>query len=320
MEFKDKLNTISLKSPTGGRDIAAKPRILIFGAGVIGSVYAVLFSRAGYDVSVYARSGRLEALQTKGLLYSEKGRVKKAGVTVVPKLETGLRYDFVFITVRYDQAESALTEARKLCCGNIVTMVNNPFGFGRWEDILGKGRLLPAFAGAGGRIDGDGVLHFSLTPRLIQPTTFGEPDDQTSDRQKALRNIFRRSHIPCALSKDMTAWQKSHLAMVTALADGIYFDGGDNYSAAKNRRAMRFMCERLRGNFNALKKSGVKITPVKLNVFLVCPLWLTRFILKIVYGTKFAERVISSHANGAKGEMELLARHFGEAVKEGREL
>ena len=30
-------------------------RILIFGAGVIGSLYGALFAEAGYDVAVYAR-------------------------------------------------------------------------------------------------------------------------------------------------------------------------------------------------------------------------------------------------------------------------
>ena len=38
-------------------------RILIYGAGVIGSLYAVLFAEAGYDTSIYARGKRLELLK-----------------------------------------------------------------------------------------------------------------------------------------------------------------------------------------------------------------------------------------------------------------
>ncbi len=44
-------------------------KILIYGAGVIGSLYAVLFAEAGYDTSVYARGKRLEFLKKNGLLY-----------------------------------------------------------------------------------------------------------------------------------------------------------------------------------------------------------------------------------------------------------
>ena len=38
-------------------------RILIYGAGVIGSLYAALFAEAGYDTSIYARGKRLEFLR-----------------------------------------------------------------------------------------------------------------------------------------------------------------------------------------------------------------------------------------------------------------
>ena len=37
-------------------------RILIYGAGVIGSLYAALFAEAGYDTNIYARGKRLETL------------------------------------------------------------------------------------------------------------------------------------------------------------------------------------------------------------------------------------------------------------------
>ena len=38
-------------------------RILIYGAGVIGSLYAALFAEAGYDTNIYARGKRLEDLR-----------------------------------------------------------------------------------------------------------------------------------------------------------------------------------------------------------------------------------------------------------------
>ena len=47
-------------------------RILIFGAGVIGSLYGALLAEAGYDVSVYARGRRLESLTRDGLLYKRR--------------------------------------------------------------------------------------------------------------------------------------------------------------------------------------------------------------------------------------------------------
>ena len=72
-------------------------RILIYGAGVIGSLYAVLFANAGYDVSIYARGYRLEKLREKGLLYLENKSIKKAKVKLCSKLLDTDIYDFIFI-------------------------------------------------------------------------------------------------------------------------------------------------------------------------------------------------------------------------------
>lgn len=81
-------------------------RILIYGAGVIGSLYAALFAQAGFDTSIYARGKRLETLQTRRLLYAENRQVRKADVSVLSKLEDSDHYDFIFLTVRENQPES----------------------------------------------------------------------------------------------------------------------------------------------------------------------------------------------------------------------
>ena len=47
--------------------------------------------------------------------------------------------------------------------------------------VTGKGRIIPAFPGAGGSID-DGILNAGLTPALIQPTTFGEISERNTKR------------------------------------------------------------------------------------------------------------------------------------------
>ena len=66
-------------------------KILIYGAGVIGCWYAVLFSKAGYDTTVYARGKRLELFQKEGLRYETKGKVHKADVKIIERLENELK-------------------------------------------------------------------------------------------------------------------------------------------------------------------------------------------------------------------------------------
>ena len=82
-------------------------RILIFGAGVIGSLYGALLAEAGHDVSVYARGLRLESLKRDGLQYKYKGKIKTASIKVLSTIEPDDRYDFIFLTVREKCRHSA---------------------------------------------------------------------------------------------------------------------------------------------------------------------------------------------------------------------
>jgi len=58
-------------------------KLLIYGAGVIGSLYAAAFAEVGYNTTVYARGERLKAPRTLGLWYEKNGKVRKANVTVI---------------------------------------------------------------------------------------------------------------------------------------------------------------------------------------------------------------------------------------------
>ena len=297
--------SMSLKQPDRRIDLMRERyKLLIYGTGVIGSIYAVKLSNAGYDVSVYARGNRLQSLESKGLLYRENKAVLHASVTVLDKLNPTDVFDYVFVPIKYEQIETALTELSVNKSPNIVTMVNNPKGYAAWENLIGKGRLIPAFAGAGGWIE-DGVLHFAITPRIIQSTTFGEIDGAITDRLHVLAKIFQSCRIPYSISKNMDAWQKSHVALVVPLARAIYFDGGDNYTTAKNHKAIQLMSATLKRNFMTLKSKSIPITPSKLNIFRICPLWMMNVFLQAFYSTKLAATV-SSHVPYIKEEIMLL--------------
>ena len=126
------------------------------------------------------------------------------------------------------------------------------------ESICGKGRILPAFPGAGGGIQAD-VLDASLTPRLIQPTTFAEiSGEKTVKRTKALSALFRKAGIPYQQVPDMHLfWQLCHLAMVVPIADA--YEQADHPSeAGKDRKLMRQTAEQLRTEFPPFEKNPWK--------------------------------------------------------------
>ena len=283
-------------------------RILIYGAGVIGSLYAVIFSNAGYDVSIYARGPRLEKLRSKGLLYLENKNIKKARVKLCSKLSDTDIYDFIFLTVRNDQLKKALTELGTNKSKCIVTMVNNLFEYQELEKIAGMGRILPAFPGAGGSITDD-ILYASLTPRFIQLTTFGEITGVKTKRSKYLAKIFKKSKIPYKEIRDMYKWQLCHLAMVIPIADA-YYEAVCPKKVGLEKNILQKTAKRLKRNFIFLKKDLGEISPWKLNIFIVVPVKILAFALRFLFKSSFSDKFMYRHSMKARSEMIGLHREF----------
>ncbi len=279
-------------------------RILIFGAGVIGSLYAALLAEAGFDVSVYARGRRLENLRQDGLLYKSNAEIRKAPVKVLSKLEVGDLYDLVFLTVRENQLHAALEELRQNFSPTIVTMVNSLETYDQWEAICGTGRIIPAFPGAGGGFDG-GVLDAALTPRLIQPTTFGKTDG----RERALAGVLHRAKIPCQIVPDMHAWQLCHLAMVVPIADA-YYEAADREHAGRNAALMRKTAKQIRDNLSAIAARKIRLSPGKMQAFRLLPTPLVGWILGFVFQSSFGDRFMYRHSMKATDEMRQLHEQF----------
>ena len=286
-------------------------RILIFGAGVIGSLYGALLAEAGYDVSVYARGRRLESLTQDGLLYKRKGMIRRASVNILSRLEAKDCYDLILLTVRENQLHAALEELRQNVSPTIVTMVNSLETYDSWEAICGAGRIIPAFPGAGGGFDGN-VLDAALTPRLIQPTTFGK----TGGREKDLARVLHRARIPCQIVPDMHAWQLCHLAMVVPIADA-YYEAADPEHAGRDAALMRKTAKQIRDNLDAIAARKIRLSPGKIQAFRLLPTPLVGWILGFVFQSSFGDRFMYRHSMKAPDEMHRLHEQFYRWLEQG---
>lgn len=291
-------------------------RVLIFGAGVIGSTFGGLMALSGIDITILARNKRFNELQEKGLLlkrYNQR-EVQKININLISELEEDDIYDFVFVTLRKEQVAQSLQILNKNKSQNFVFMVNNPSGYDDWVNALGQERVIPAFPGSGGKIE-NGIVLYEIVSKFVQPTTVGELNGKTSSRLRELVNILKKSGFNVAISNKMDVWQKTHVAMVGPLGDVIYYDGGNNYTVSANSKAIHQMNLALNDNFNFLHKSGIGIEPWKLLFFRFVPISILDFLMKFVFNTKWAETVISNHAQNARSEMKVISNEFIDLAK-----
>ena len=282
-------------------------RLLIYGAGVIGSLYAVLLKKTGFDVSIYARGRRLAVLKLRGLLYYENNKLRKSKVKVLKELKRDDKYDFIFLTVRENQLYAALEEL-KYNNSDIVTMVNSIDDYRNWEGICGKGRIIPAFPGAGGSIRND-ILDAALTPSFVQPTTFGKISREKTVRINKLAGILKKAKIPYKIVDDMHLWQICHLAMVVPIADA-YYEAKHPKRAGYEHKLMLKTAKRLKRNFNFIKLWHGRVLPRKFNIFLYAPTWLLATVIAFIFRSSFAYKFMYQHSMKAKDEMKNLHKQL----------
>ena len=119
--------------PSGRNAIPPEPplRVLIFGAGVLGSLYGARLAEAGNDVAVLARGRRLGELRARGVVLEDvrSGARTATPVRIVSELAPDDPYDVVVVLVRKTQLASVLPPlAASRATPNVLVMVSNPSG------------------------------------------------------------------------------------------------------------------------------------------------------------------------------------------------
>ncbi|MEK4297257.1 ketopantoate reductase family protein [Paenibacillus sp. FSL R5-0914] len=286
---------------------AKQDRILIFGAGVIGSMYAIKLIEAGFDVSLFAHSNRYKSLRENGLQYIEKGTVRSIQVNVIDTLENDDVYDFIFVTVRYDRSEAALLALKDNQSKNIVTMTSNSIGFSSWLDIVGD-RLLPAFPGFGGQIK-DGVLHARFLPKFIAATAFGEINGVVTERIENLAKLFKTAKLPYVIKKDMQAYLITHSVSDIAMLSFLHSENKIiDKKTARTRKTARKITFTLKAYLRAIQKAGVSIDPPMLKMVLKFPnLFLDLFFMRWLRTKMVRDMMLPDYANNANNEIVQLS-------------
>ena len=284
-------------------------RLLIFGAGVLGSFYALKLLACGHDVTVLARGRRASQLRADGLVVQEHGRINRhAHVSVIETLAPEAAYDYVLVLVRNDQVESVLPSlATSKATPNVVFMFNNMVGPERLVRALGRERVLLGFPGAAGERAADGSVVATVLPALMQMTTFGELDGRLTPRLRRLAAALKEAGFPTALSRNMDAWLKTHVAVVSPIADAFYAAVSDLKALGHSKPRVIALLQTIRQAFAALRAQGIPVTPVKLRGLEFLPDWLLVRAGQWALRTPYAELVVARHAKVAREEMAALS-------------
>lgn len=287
-------------------------KILVYGAGVLGSLYAARLQVAGHEVSILARGQRLADLREHGIVLEDArtGERTTTWINVVETLAPEDAYDLVIVLLRKNQVSAILPVlAANQRTPNVLFMVNNAAGPEEYVQVLDRERVVLGFPGAGGAREGH-VIRYAIAGARVQPTTVGELNGWVTPRLQVIVDVLESAGFPVATCANMDARLKTHVALVSPLANALYLAGGDNYRLAKTRDGVVLLVRGVREGLRVLRALEIPITPRKYQVLQWLPEPLLVAWLQRGLATERAELGLARHANAARDEMQKLAEEF----------
>lgn len=231
-------------------------RILVYGAGVIGSILAARLHEARHDVSLVARGERLAALRDHGVLLAEAESPAITRVPVAVLERPAGRFDLIAVCVRSHQVDAVLESVAQLE-GDVLFLVNWAAGPAPLEAAIGRGRVLLGFPGAGGTMEGEVVrtVAASLMTRLVSMPV-GELDGASSPRLTRVVETLRSGGFNAKPESRMDAWLTTHAAFEVPLGRSVQ-EAGSPLALAADSDAIRNMVRVMRGNLQTLPSGPV---------------------------------------------------------------
>jgi len=275
-------------------------KIVVFGAGVQGTVFAVKLARAGHAVNLIATPRRaLELIRFGATIQNaETHEILSAEVTVLEQLTPELEADLCLVTVRREQLDAAiplLAAATRIA--RFVFLVNHANGSEQLFSALGRSRVVLAFPGIAGR-SLDGII--SYVPVDAQNTAVERSAGGVAD-------LFEQAGFAVDRISDLDSWLRRHAVFILAVAGALYENGCDPGKLAGNPRAVRRTILAIREGWAALDRRHVAPAPFALRfIFSVAPLWFSVRYWSRLLASPRGELYFAAHVRHAPSEMAAL--------------
>lgn len=295
-------------------------RVLVFGAGPLGSLFAARLKQGGLDVTLLARGRRLQDLKKHGVVLRNWNTEQEETIKVnlIEKLQPGDVYDLILVVMRKNSALKILPILAANQSKQVLFLMNNAAGPNAFVEALGESRVLVGFPGAAGYRESHKVAYINAEEDQPAGVYIGEPHGGISERLKAVAAIIRRGRfLEPIIHEHMDAWSKCHVALLfPSLAPALYLCYTDNYRMARTRDALVLAWRAIKEGFQVLRKLGYPITPHIFRYFLLIPEPIMVFLLVRVLRNPKMEVAMVRHAEVIRDEVQQLNGEFLELVKE----
>lgn len=293
-------------------------KILMFGAGVINTIYGYALAQAGNDVTHYVRPGKKKMFGNGISLNFLDGRAKPPKqvfahyqAKIVEEFSSADGYELVIVSVRHYQLDSVLSILKdKVGNADVLIFNGNWKGFDNLDQYLPRSQFVLGFPVAGGGYNGT-----TLDGALLEEIRLGELDGKSTPRLERLKQVFESAGLKVDLQANMQHWLWVHFAINSGII-GSAFKAG---SASKLLHSIPHLRQGILAGREALavcRARGVDVDSFEDSKPFYLPAWLGATAVWFMMKTNLpARKIMETHT--AVDELQVIYR---DVLKSGEEL
>lgn len=238
-------------------------KVLVWGAGVIGSYLAHVLCGSGQEVSLLARGAWREALEESGLIirHSLQRKTTVDHPRIVGSPTEGGPYDVIFAVMQYQQMDVLLPDLSAADCPLVVLVGNNPDASRMAEYIhlhgAGAKEVLFGFQATGGRRERGKVICVRFSDGALACGGVWEAASQSA--QALLSRLIAGSKYKIEWFASMESVYLSHLAMILPISYLCYACGCDLRKTTRAQLSLGM--DAISEGYGLLTALGVPILP-----------------------------------------------------------
>lgn len=259
-------------------------KIVVYGAGAVGSLIGGLLAREGEDVTLIGRKDHVEAINDKGLLVRGGGYHDRIRVKASETLE--FNPHIVLLAVKTQDVEDACRTIKDLAKESIILTLQNGV---RSDDMVAgyfsKEQIVSGVVMFNAQYLKPGEVNYAQKGSVI----IGDPFIHHRDRLRNIQEILDAA-VTTRTSGNISGVHWSKL-LINNMGNGMEAMTGMSMTKCMQSKVIRkISVQTLREGYRVLKNTGILLAPLPgvgmplLNFMVHAPLFLSGWLLKRTMG------------------------------------
>lgn len=301
-------------------------KILVYGAGVIGTTYSWLLSEVGYDVTHIVIEDQFQMIMDEGISIDctdlRGGGKKQKSIVYRPKIVVDFSpedgFDLIIVPVKRNHLETVLPKLSEKAGDADILFLQNNWGFTEEIDkyLEPKQYLFgfPWIVGGGRKGTKIESIIFGLN---IMGTIIGEKDGQITPRVKKIAEAIEKAGLRPKVTNKVLGWLMTHYVAYIGCVGGILKAGSLN-NFSNDWGLIKESILATREALNICKARGANLKDFSPMHRYFWPLFITVPVSSLQYKTKSIKKMLED-GHMTHGMDELAVQYY-DVIKVGKEL